>query len=259
MTALDNALALAGQGIPSFPCLLSKAPACPGGFKTASADADCLRRLWRRYPGELLGVPTGHASGIDALDVDPGHGGEAWLNAHCDQLPGTRIHTTRSAGKHLLFRTKPGLRNSAGKIAPGIDVRAAGGFLIWWPAAGLSVPSCGPLAPWPDWLLKILLTQPAQLAVASTAPFLPGVDGRNRYLVAAVRRAVESVASAGRGCRNDTLNRETHNLARFIATGELRPADVAAAMAAAAQHVGLSEQETVATIASALRARGASA
>jgi hypothetical protein len=31
------------------------------------------------------------------------------------------------------------MRNSVGKIAKGVDVRAAGGFVIWWPRQGAPV------------------------------------------------------------------------------------------------------------------------
>ena len=40
---------------------------------------------------------------------------------------------------HLIFRHTAGLRSSAGRIAAGVDVRATGAYIIWWPAAGLPV------------------------------------------------------------------------------------------------------------------------
>jgi hypothetical protein len=92
-------------------------------------------------------MPTGEPSGISVLDVDAD--GLAWFDA--EQLPLTRMHQTRSGGLHLLFRHAEGLRNSASAIAPGVDVRAEGGFVVWWPREGL--PVCdAPLAEWPQQL-----------------------------------------------------------------------------------------------------------
>jgi hypothetical protein len=47
---------------------------------------------------------------------------------------------------HLIFQHAAGLRCSAEKIAAGVDVRAIGGYVIWWPAAGLPVPAEMPIA-----------------------------------------------------------------------------------------------------------------
>jgi hypothetical protein len=78
--ALDAALAVAGDlGLPVFPCRADKRPTCPDRFKGAVRDPDAIRALWRRHPGELVGVPTGAASGINACDVDPRHDGDRWL------------------------------------------------------------------------------------------------------------------------------------------------------------------------------------
>ena len=258
MTALDRALALASRGVPCFPCLTSKAPACAGGFKAATADREQLRRLWRAHPGDLIGVPSGPVSGIDALDIDPRHGGDIWLAANRHRLPPTRTHATRAGGLHVLFRAQAGLRNSAGRIASGVDVRADGGYVVWWPATGLPLAVVSPVAPWPDWLLETL-QPPVARAVVAVTPLPAGDWRRNRYLTAAVRSAVETVARAGEGCRNVTLNRETHGLARFIVTGDLSLRDVVSAMACAAAAAGLSEPEIRATIGSAVRAQGASA
>jgi Bifunctional DNA primase/polymerase, N-terminal len=75
MTAntLRAALELGATGIPAFPCLLDKRPSCPHGFKDATADPEKLNALWQQYPGQLIGVPTGSVSGIDALDLDAKH------------------------------------------------------------------------------------------------------------------------------------------------------------------------------------------
>jgi hypothetical protein len=83
MTALDAAIA---SGLPCIPCRGdNKAPTIPGpgGHKHATANPDALRALWRRYPGPLVGVRTGEASGLSVLDIDSAKHGEAenWLAA----------------------------------------------------------------------------------------------------------------------------------------------------------------------------------
>ena len=88
-------------------------------------------------------------NGIDALDIDPRHGGNVWHEEHRKELPNTRTRQTRSGGLHILFKAHPGLRNSAGKIAPGIDVHAEGGYIFWWPA----LHEHG-ICDWPEWLIE---------------------------------------------------------------------------------------------------------
>jgi len=53
---------------------------------------------------------------------------------------------------HLLFKHAPGLGCSSGKIAEGVDVRADGGYAIWWPSTGRVVED-NPICEWPNWLL----------------------------------------------------------------------------------------------------------
>ena len=158
--ALLQALAVIDQGLACFPCCADKRPTTPHGYKDATCDRVVVQELWKRHPGHLIGVATGEISGLDVLDIDPRHGGDVWFAEHKHRLPSTRVHRTRSGGLHLLFRHQQGMRCSAGRIAAGVDVRADGGYVIWWPAAGLPVLSDMPMAAWPAWLC-------AQLTVAS--------------------------------------------------------------------------------------------
>jgi Bifunctional DNA primase/polymerase, N-terminal/Primase C terminal 2 (PriCT-2) len=129
--------------LPIFPCNTAKEPLAARGFKSA--------RLNVKHSGwPLIGFPTGAASGIDVLDVDPK--GVGWFDANFDGLPRTRAHQTQR-GLHLLFKAAPGLRCSTSKIAAGIDVRADGGYAIWWPREGLPIED-HPICEWPEWLLK---------------------------------------------------------------------------------------------------------
>jgi putative DNA primase/helicase len=139
-----------------FPCGPDKRPLVAGGFKSAVSGHDRINDLFRRFPGALVGMPTGEASGIDVLDID--RGGEDWLVEYecAHGLPPTRVVSTRSGGVHFYFRHHEGMRCSAGLIAPCVDIRSTGGYVILWDRAGLPVLSSAEIAPWPGPMLQLL-------------------------------------------------------------------------------------------------------
>ena len=141
---------LEGRPLPICPYGADKNPTCQGGFNSASADPAAIETLWRRWPGPLVGVRTGEASGIAVLDIDTKNKGEAWLaDFYGYDWPRTRCHASQSGGMHFIFRHREGLKSSRDLIARGIDVRADGGAIIWWPQAGFRVLAEAPVAPWP--------------------------------------------------------------------------------------------------------------
>lgn len=253
---LDAALALANEGLAVFPCHIDKRPATPHGFKDASADPEAVRRLWEAYTAPLIGIATGAVSDLAVLDIDAKHAeAKAWWAANRERLPATRTIRTRSGGLHLWFRHAPGLKCSAGVIEFGIDVRADGGYVIAWHAAGLPILRDAPLAQWPEWLAP---KPPAPPPPPAPAPFRPRTErGLRRKALRALECASARVASAPQGMRNVLLNKECFSLGRFIAGGALSPDEIAGYMVYAGLSAGLSEREVVATVASALRARGA--
>lgn len=123
-----------------------------------------------------IGIVTGSASGVAAVDVDPRHGGDdtlARLEAEHGTLPPTWRFLTGGGGEHILF-LHPGRRvaNSAGVLGPGLDVRGDGGMIVAPPsrhmsgrAYAISVdhhPDDVALAPMPGWLAaKIVAVDPA--------------------------------------------------------------------------------------------------
>jgi hypothetical protein len=148
---------LEGRPLAIFPCRAKK-PACVHGFYDAVSEPAAIDALFRRYPGACqIGVPTGAVNDLDVLDVDLRKGGDAFWGENRRTLPVTRIHQTPSAGLHLLFRHAPGLRCSSGRIAKGIDVRADGGYVVWWPAQFYPVLCEAPVAEWPSWLLELAM------------------------------------------------------------------------------------------------------
>ena len=119
------------EQLPRFPCGPDKSPLVAGGFKAATTDPAQIA-IWRaQFPNCLWGVPTGVVSGIDVLDIDPE--GLGWFEGNRHRIPVTRVHRTPRGGLHFFFKHAPGLRCSRGRIAPGVDVRADGGYVIWWP------------------------------------------------------------------------------------------------------------------------------
>ena len=249
MNTLSHALDLARR-VPVFPCGTSKRPACPRGFHAAVRDQEAVKDLWRRYPGTLIGVPTGPASGIDVLDNDPRNGGDVWMEQNRDALPPTRIHQTRSGGQHLLFRHAPGVRNSESKIAPGIDVRGEGGYIIWWPGFGGNVLCAAPLAEWPRWLLKDLLPKPAP----ATAPALRVVVGGDTQARRFMQRCLDRVSNASPGGRHYALRAASYTIGGLIGP-QIQKSEAATALLRAVQAAGgdkVNEDNAKATIGSGL-------
>lgn len=253
--AAAQALKLAARGIPSFPCRADKRPACLHGFRDATAEPEAVCELWRRYPGELVGIPTGAASRLDVLDLDLTRHAEAaeWWAEHRERLPATRIHHTRSGGLHVWFRHRDGMRCWTARPVPGVDGRADGGYVVAWALLGGEVVSDAEPTPWPQWLLDLVLP-PSPPPLPPRRPIAITGDRARRYALGALRNACERVASAGEGRRNVKLYGQVKDMCAFP---ELSAREIADALAIVATSVGLSERETALTIASALRAGGA--
>ena len=163
-TLLKAALAYARRGVPVFPCEPEgKRPLTYNGFWDASADPRRVAAWWDRWPDANLGVPTGERSGLLVLDIDPGTGGLeslAALERAYGTLPKTAKTRTGCGGVHIFFGYPAAeeVRNSAGKLGPGLDVRGEGGYVIVPPSRTRGVYEWldrTPLAQ-PSWLLECL-------------------------------------------------------------------------------------------------------
>ena len=183
------------------------------------------------------------------LDLDAKHREAwAWWLEHRDELLPTRVHRTRSGGLHLIYGDCDGIKCSAGKIAKGVDVRGAGGYLIWWPASGLPVLSEGPVGPWPEWLL-------APPAKPLGAPLVPSYS-RPAAGPARLVGLAGFVAQAPEGQRNSRLFWAACRSADMILNREISHSiaeQLLRTLHAAAVHAGLAEAETQRTIRQALR------
>jgi putative DNA primase/helicase len=130
---LAAALDYAARGRPVFPCKRAdKSPLTQHGFHDASTDPEVIRAWWRQYPRAMVGMPTGPASGIDVLDLDLKP--EEYIDGF-GQVPNWQqlsrvIVRTPSGGAHLWFKSEGNIRNSSDTIAPGVDTRGDGGYVI---------------------------------------------------------------------------------------------------------------------------------
>jgi hypothetical protein len=198
---LDTALKLAARGLQVFPCRPSgKIPVTPNGCKDATTNAAQITAWWKQDDFNI-GVATGAASNIMVIDVDDedAEAELAKLEGKFGALPAT-VEVITARGRHIYFRyPKHGVRNSAGKIAPGIDVRGEGGFVIVPPSRHpsgkryeRSVDSASTVAAPPEWLLDVI-TAPKPMVTTETGVTKPP--------------AVWEDVGADKGCRNDTMAR----------------------------------------------------
>ena len=261
MTSLKAALAYAERGWLVVPLHNPKQGVCscrkkgcgsPGkhprtehGLKDGSKDPKQITRWWEKWPDANLGILTGQESGLLVLDVD-GEDGKASLRqliaAH-GSLPITlRVKTGRRGtdgkpkGCHYYFRAPAGtaIRNSAGILGKGLDIRADGGYVVAPPSlhpSGLLYEWLAPeqpLADVPPWMLQKL----AGARPAPEAPLAQGEaiaeGGRNHALASlagTMRRrgmtpaAIEAalVVENDTNCKPPLPASEVRNIARSVA------------------------------------------
>ncbi len=142
-----------------------KHPRTKNGAHDASTDEAKIRRWWDIWPEANIGVATGREAGFFALDVDPRKGGAdslASLEAKHGKLPRTRTAETGGGGVHYLFNYPDfPIRNSAGTLGPGLDVKGEGGAIVVAPSLHSSGSryrwrNAAPIADAPRWLLRLL-------------------------------------------------------------------------------------------------------
>lgn len=194
------ALAYSKKGKPVFPCKPGgKEPLTPRGHLNATTDAARINGFWNAHPGANIGIPTGERSGFLILDIDEGGAASLHeLEREHGGLPATYTVETGSGGKHYYFRYPAGenVRNSAGKLGPGLDIRGEGGYIIAPPSrttGSYTSLERRPLANPPAWLLE-------KLREPSVRPEKPSGGNTPTLILAAGEKIPE-------GARNDNLTR----------------------------------------------------
>jgi hypothetical protein len=226
---------------------IGKHPRTPRGLKDATTDPEQIKRWWQKWPDANIGIATGAVSGLLVIDVDPRHGGwqglEEFFKRTGEVFPPTVEVITGSGGRHFFFRMPDAdIRNSAGNLGAGLDVRANGGYVV----AAPSVHASGnryqwtneelPLADVPYGVLKELIVKPRIVRGASntatTHKWTGGVipDGsRNKTLfqqVACSMRArgageqeiLDALVDANQRCSPPLNSDHLEDMARRVVT-----------------------------------------
>lgn len=136
-----TALGLAELGFDVFPLLPNqKTPALSDNWKeVASRDPARIKKLWSgEYRARNIGVRTGLpflggflvVIDIDTKEGKPGMQSIAELEEQLCKLPPTMTFSTASGGQHRYFIAPRPLGNSNSKLAPAIDVKCVGGYVV---------------------------------------------------------------------------------------------------------------------------------
>lgn len=235
---------LAKRGLPVFPCDNDKRPFTAHGFKDACVDLDLIHRWWTRWPTALIGVPTGMKFCV--VDVDLQHREAQQWYARA-KIPITRIHVTRSGGRHILFRPHDKVGCSAGKLWPHVDTRGSGGYIIWWPAERLDVLHAETLASVPDWIIG-KLNPPAP-----PPPPPRTVTQGSEHVRQKLNGIIRTIAAAREGERNRVTFWGACRLAEMVAEFTLGQNDAIDIAVEAASRNGLPRREALRTAQSAFQ------
>jgi hypothetical protein len=239
---------LARAGYAVFPCTLTadgrKVPTCPHGIDDARKDPAEVERLFRHYPGTLIGVRCGAISNLAVLDIDRHLSAKIWWAETRSRFPVTRAHRTARSGMHLLFQYRTDFPTTVGRIVKGVDTRAEGGFVVWWPAANFPVLCERPIAAAPDFLIEALKPKAPVFPVSREHRVVP--DNRR------IRGILDKLESAPEGERNNMAFWAALCLSEMI--GPCLSYDEALDLiVASACRTGLSVREATATAKSGLR------
>jgi hypothetical protein len=162
---LNAALRYAELGYPVFPCK-GKVPLTPHGFKDATTGFEQIDAWWTEHPDANIGIST---AGLLVIDVDGADNPWPEDPDRAQDLAIAPMSLTPNGGRHYIFRQPAGKtwKNTTGLIAPKVDTRADGGYIVvppsvvdgksyrWAETMALNAPP-GELPEPPIWLTALL-------------------------------------------------------------------------------------------------------
>ena len=227
-----QALDLVTMGYYIFPIAAgTKQPVVTWSTESTLDPAE-VRTWWERWPEDNIGINTG-LSGLAVIDLDNELAMEHFMalwDRHEPDLPQLVVATRR--GWHLYFDApRAGVRNSAGRLGAGIDVRGSGGMVL---APGSVVAgtvyavvsgSLRDVPPLPGWLERMLRPRQLSLSEERKRGMDRGVTNARQGMFRKNERAAriqfdrwcDKIVNAPDGEQNNTINSAAHVLARDYA------------------------------------------
>jgi hypothetical protein len=205
----------AANGWSVFPCKPnSKEPAIAGWPHAATMNPERIDGWWRENPNYNIGGAT---EGKLVADLDNKNGGSVEKSSDTlkarGPLPDTQASLTPSGGVHLIYDLPPhvSVRNSASKIAPGVDIRGSGGHILL-PGSTIDgrsyqwIEGCSPKdrkqrAIAPQWFID---AAKARLEKSSAAGKQLGDEIDPDWAVTAAEKYIRELPETPEGSRNNT-------------------------------------------------------
>ncbi|NDB70766.1 MAG: hypothetical protein EB015_22710, partial [Methylocystaceae bacterium] len=266
---LEVAMNIASIGLPILPCTIDKRATLSDWPNKASIDPARLNEWFAG--GDTAPAINLRETDLVVVDIDNHDGGANGVKSFAalakmnGGIPKTcPVVRTPNNGFHVYYSQPLNgerIRNSASKIAPGVDVRGDGGYILA-PNASLGegknytgvrgypelvdAVKAGTIPQLPEWLIAPLC-KPKNVELYITGNLPP-----DRYARTAFERECGIVTTAPEGQRNHTLNKSAFCLGQFIPSGALTRLEAENGLLRAALGAGLPKDEALATIASGL-------
>lgn len=264
-----EAVALLGWAV--YPCSRSsKAGRFAGATDAATCDLDIIAGWCEEFGRSNWRVVFG-PSGIWGIDIDAPSANHAAngilamrdLTTRHGPLPIGPVSRSGGGGYAVFFKHNgEPIIGKTGYPAPGIDPRRGRLSVTIPPSIHVTTkrPYVWVRPPWeidaptaPAWLLEAVKPPPER--PYNPTPILSEGDKARNYAVAALRHAIARVATAPAGQANDTLNRESYAMARFLRDGHVSEGEIRDCLLAGARARAIPLREAIATIDSGLKAR----
>lgn len=252
MVRLDAANSYADRGWHVHPLQPGSKEPATRWRDTATTDRTTLQQ-WFGSGVAGIGIACGDVSGIVVVDVDD----LAAIPKLREQgpLPDTLTARTPRGGLHLYYQ-HPGfeVRNSAGLLAEGVDVRGDGGYVVAPPTVlpngSYTWVSHRPLAPLPEWVGKARTREPSAPAPAVQVD----PSGTSRWGATVLEREIARLVGAPEGQRNSALYQSALKTFGAVKAGHVDQGQAEAQFVATAVRIGLERGEAERTVASAWEA-----
>lgn len=201
---------------------------------------------WQRLYGHKIkfwGVPCGPDNGLLILDLDVKDNGYETIKKY--YLPQTLSQTTKSGGKHFIFKYPTDGREYGNRVKfdAGLDIRGARGYFFYYGTDST------PIAEAPQWLLEEALKSEKPTVTIDPTQVVK-VDFS--IVTAILNSACENIRNAPQGESNNTLNVEAYRVGQLIPSGSIDRQTAYNELFKAAKQRGKTDQEAKATITSGL-------